>query len=148
MIPVGNSTSSSRSTRKTGAAGISTCDQRSWLPRFHRAGPSTSLDEFPIRQSLSHSKVKVNLRESIEGIDLRELMQPTPLQFENLFASLAMTNHSMRYRFYPKGHFTILRKQPSGVRTSAHTPNLPYIFTCSKTCLLPHPKLYCFYKRP
>ena len=45
----------------SGAAGIGTCDPRSWLPRLQRAGPSTSLDEFSIRQSLSQLETKVNL---------------------------------------------------------------------------------------
>jgi len=34
---------------KVGSAGVGTVDKRSWLPRYHWAGPSTSLDEFTIR---------------------------------------------------------------------------------------------------
>jgi hypothetical protein len=28
-----------------GAAGVGTCGEKPWLPRYQRAGPSTSLDE-------------------------------------------------------------------------------------------------------
>ncbi len=46
---------------KVGSAGVGTVDKRSWLPRYHWAGPSTSLDEFTIRPILSYFQGQVNL---------------------------------------------------------------------------------------
>jgi len=53
---------------KVGSAGVGTVDKRSWLPRYHWAGPSTSLDEFTIRPILSYLQGQVNL-EALESVE-------------------------------------------------------------------------------
>jgi len=53
---------------KVGSAGVGTVDKRSWLPRYHWAGPSTSLDEFTIRPILSYLQGQVNL-EALENVE-------------------------------------------------------------------------------